>query len=484
MTRRTVPFDAYDEAVLLGAALSTTTAAELVAAHTSAADFHVPLHQRVRDAIGTLVGAGLPVDVATVASDLAQRNGVADLTVARKEILALQMGCPAPVHAPAYLRSVRNWTRRRRALDLADQLQHQALDGSSIEGVLAQLEGLVVEERVDTTSWQEVPLAAALEGEPADEEPTMLARSDGACLLYPGRIHGFAGEPESGKSWLALHACAEQMDVGRHVLYIDFEDNVVGVLGRLLSLGVDPGAILARFHYVRPTEPLGAEGRRALAELLGGTGCALVVLDGLTEALTLHGFALESNRDVASFLELLPRFIARLGPAVILIDHVEKDREHRGRWAIGAQHKLAGLDGVSYGLEVVRPVVRDGDGLVRVLVHKDRIGYVRSLAVRNTVAEMSTVACAGLLTLTITTPGGRQPESDWRPTDLMERISRWLEINPGSSGRMVGEHIPGKATWKREALRYLVADGHATAEDGPKRAINYRIVKPYRSSEL
>lgn len=470
--------------MLLGAALCLGTAAELVASQTTTADFHVPLHQRVRDAIGALVATSTPVDVATVASDLAQRNGVADLGVARQQLVALQVGCPAPVHAPAYLRSVRNWTRRRRALELADQLQRQALDGSPFEGALAQLEGLVVEERIETTSWQEVSLAPALEGEPADEEPTMLARSDGACLLYPGRVHGFAGEPESGKSWLALHACAEQMDVGRHVLYIDFEDNVGGVLGRLASLSVDPGVILARFHYVRPTEPLGPEGRRALAELLGRTQCALAVIDGLTEALTLHGYALESNRDVAAFLELLPRFLARQGPAVIIIDHVEKDRERRGRWAIGAQHKLAGLDGVSYGLEVVRPVVRDGDGLVRVVVNKDRIGHVRSLAVRNTVAEMATVACAGLLTLTVTTPGGRPVDSDWRPTDLMERISRWLEINPDSSGRTITDTIPGKATWKREAIRYLVADGHATAAEGAKRGIYYRIVKPYRSPEL
>jgi hypothetical protein len=49
---------------------------------------------------------------------------------------------------------------------------------------------------------------------------------------------------------------------------------------------------------------------------------------------------------VASWLELLPRWAARLGAAVLVLDHVVKNVETRGRWATGSQHKLAGLDGV------------------------------------------------------------------------------------------------------------------------------------------
>jgi len=484
MTRRTVPYDPDDEAVLLGAALLTHDAAELVATHTTTADFHVRLHQRVSQAITNLVTAGQPVDIATVASDLSRRNGVADIDIAKKELLALQAGCPAATNAPTYLRSVREWTRRRRALALAGDLTHHANQGLPIEGVLAQIEGLVVEEKIDTTSWQELPLATTIEGEQPEDEPTMLVRDDGACLLYPGRIHGLAGEPESGKTWLALHACAEQMDCGRHVVYIDFEDTPAGVVGRLRALQVDPEVILARFHYVRPVEPLGPEGRHALAQLLTRTQPALVIIDGLTEALTLHGLALESNRDVAAFLELVPRFIARQGPAVVIIDHVEKDKERRGRWAIGAQHKLAGLDGVSYGLEVIKPVVRDGDGLVRLVVHKDRPGQIRRVAAeRKTAAEISTHSSESVLTVAITTPGGRPEASEWRPRELMERISRWLELNPGASRMLIESSVRGKATWLREALKHLVADGHATIDEAANRSLQYRIVKPFRAVE-
>ena len=70
-----------------------------------------------------------------------------------------------------------------------------------------------------------------------------------------------------------------------------------------------------------------------------------MVIDGVTEAMTMHGLELKDNADVAKFVELLPRPLARMGAAVVLVDHVAKDTGGRGRFAIGAPHKLAGIDG-------------------------------------------------------------------------------------------------------------------------------------------
>jgi len=480
-----VPYDADDEAVLLGAALLTSEAADLVAHHTVASDFHVPLHQRVRNAIAGLVASGSPVDPATVASDLSRNNGVADIGAAKRQLLALQAACPNAANAAHYLRQVRDWGRRRRALSLGHQLQDSARHGHPIEGILAQIEGLGAEEKLDTTSWQEIPLEPVLDGDsPDDTEPTMLVRADGGCLLYPGRVHVFAGEPESGKTWLALHACAEQILVGNHVLYVDFEDTATAVTARLRALGVERDRILGRFHYVRPTEPLGPEGRYAIAQLLTRTLPTLVVVDGLTEALTLHGLALESNKDVATFFEMLPRFVARQGPGVVIIDHVEKDTERRGRWAIGAQHKLAGIDGVSYGLEVIKPVVRDGEGLVRLVIRKDRPGHVRRLAPdRKTAAEIVTVSAGVDLDVTLAMPGETPvAESTWQPTGLMERISRWLELQPAppSMNQIESERL-GKRNYVRQAMRALVDDGYVAVTIGPNRARLHQSVKPYRT---
>jgi AAA domain len=73
-------------------------------------------------------------------------------------------------------------------------------------------------------------------------------------------------------------------------------------------------------------EPLDRFSRRPLDRTLDRKP-ALVVIDGVTEALTLHGFDLGDNVEIARWLELLPRPAARCGVAVLLLDHVVKDKE-------------------------------------------------------------------------------------------------------------------------------------------------------------
>jgi hypothetical protein len=56
------------------------------------------------------------------------------------------------------------------------------------------------------SSWAPIDLAPILAGRAVVTQPTMLYRSDGACLLYDGKDHAIYGEPESCKGWLALRA--------------------------------------------------------------------------------------------------------------------------------------------------------------------------------------------------------------------------------------------------------------------------------------
>jgi hypothetical protein len=126
-------------------------------------------------------------------------------------------------------------------------------------------------------------------------------------------------------------------------------------------------------------------------------------------------------------------------------------------------------------------VVRDGDGLVRLVVAKDRPGHVRRVAFeRKTAAEVATRSEKDVLTVTLTTPSGHGRDSDWRPTGLMERLSMWLERNPGANLRLVEASVTGKGPSIREALKFLVADGHAVIDTGPRGAHQYRITKAYR----
>jgi hypothetical protein len=220
------------------------------------------------------------------------------------------------------------------------------------------------------TTWAPVPLDDILAGDYTPPAPTMLSRVDGRCLLYAERSHSVSAEPEALKTWLALGASAEQLAAGHTVLYIDFEGSAAEIVGRLRALGVNPEAIRRRFIYLRPDEPLAAGALTDLDTALARKPTVSVV-DGVTEAFNVQGLSPLDNSDVATWLELLPRRIVRAGSAPLLLDHVVKDKEQRGRYSIGAQHKLAGVD-VAYSMHVVEPFGRGKDGVVTIKVQKDR----------------------------------------------------------------------------------------------------------------
>jgi AAA domain len=232
-------------------------------------------------------------------------------------------------------------------------------------------------------TWSLVDLVAVAEAPRADGAPSILERTDGRSLLYAGKMHLLSGPYESLKTWLALRACAGQIARGHHVLFIDFEDDAPVILERLADMGIPLATVLELFHYARPDEPLASRNRVesvAMARLdatIGAYPYTLAVLDGLTEALALHGISMNDNTDVARFMGLVPRRLQRAGMAVLTLDHTP----HEGGRAIGAQHKVAGLDGAAYLLEPVRMAGRDDESVARLTVKKDRPGYVRSVSV-------------------------------------------------------------------------------------------------------
>ncbi len=354
---------------------------------------------------------------------------------------------------------------------------------SSVAALRAALDDKPSEEpdvRTPTTTWAPVDLADALDGTNPQEAPRFLARSDGPCLLYPARIHDLHAEPEAGKGWIALAACAERLHALEHVLYVDFEDGPASIAGRLLALGLSADRIAAGFRYVRPDEPLAG---RAAAEfdVLLAEQFALCILDGATESYALQGLDPSDNRAVAEWLELLPRRLSRVGTAVLLLDHVVKDREARGRWAMGAQHKLAGVD-VSYSAKVLAPFGRGRDGLVQVKVEKDRPGHVREFADDHAVvADVRLISLpGGAVTVHLDPPTAGAPD-EFRPTFLMERISLAVEAQPGMSTRDV-RNVKGKGVALDQALRLLLAEDFIEARtEGPAR--RHYSLRPYREGD-
>jgi len=334
-------------------------------------------------------------------------------------------------------------------------------------------------------SWQPVNIAAVLAGDLSPLEPTVFAREDGQHLLYPGRVNALIGEPESCKSFAAQIAAGEVLKSGGTVWYLDFESEARDVVGHLLALGIPEDDIVKGLVYVRPDEPIGD----AVEVLQSQRDSHLTVVDGVNSALVSNGLEPNSNKDVALFWEKLVRPLQRVteGP-LVTVDHVAKDREHRGDWAVGAGQKKALVDGAMLAFEVIQPFGRGRTGLVKILVFKDRPGALRGQAVGKEIARLQLVANAegDHITHSLQPPAADQIGGEgFRPTVLMERISRFLEdVEQPLSGYAISNAVPGKREGKVIALRVLGAEGYLECQPGPRGGLLYRSLKPFREAGL
>jgi 5S rRNA maturation endonuclease (ribonuclease M5) len=345
------------------------------------------------------------------------------------------------------------------------------------------------------TSWWPVDLATLFDGSADLILPTMFKREDGQAIIYPNKAHAFNGEPESGKSWAALIACVQSVNAGLPTLYIDFEDTAQTVVRRLLALGADPETILANFTYISPVEALEWKDKITAGglELLGvieSTQYALAIIDGVTEAMVLHGLDINSNNDVATFYRILPRRLKTAGSATIQIDHVPKSKDNRGRGGIGGQHKLAGID-VSFLFEATSPFGVGKHGISRISIEKDRPGQLRQHASGKRIAELHLESDADSSTLTAAIkvpPGSTQATSDeWEPTHLMAKVASFIgECNDNDdypSQNMIEAGVGGKAEYIRTAIANLVKHGYVKRGHSGRKATQHTLVTPYHEPE-
>jgi hypothetical protein len=468
------------EAQVLGTLLIDAPEAEPLFDLLEPADFGGRAHREVFEAVRAVKAREGVVDQLLVVGEMSRRGTIDRLRGGALGVHDLVANLTTPAAARAHADRVTEAARDRRIMGaIAD-----ASESGDWEKAARELPELIASGRgtsEEPTSWAEIDLRDVLAGE-RPLGPEVLQRADGQALFYRGKIHALYGETESAKSWVSLAAAEQVIAGGGHVVYVDFEDEAAGIVERLRSLGAKDEAIAERFHYVRPDEPLDDAGRRDLARMIERVP-ELVVLDGETEALTLHGLDLNDNGDVARFHALLPALFAAAGAAVVLIDHVVKSRDGRGRWALGAQHKLAGVTGAAFVLETVRPFGRGLDGLVRMTVTKDRPGHVRGAAVDGKAIAEVFVGHDDSGDWGVWLHPPRFGEAAFRPTGYMERVSRFLEgRDEPASGKTIEDSVGGKHEHVRRALAALVDDGAVESSEGPRRATLYRSLEPFREA--
>ncbi len=335
------------------------------------------------------------------------------------------------------------------------------------------------------STWLPEDISDVLDGNRPAVITELGIRSDGVYILYRGKEHSIAGEPESGKTWFALMIVAQELKRGRRVAYVDFEDDAGTVVGRLLALGVLKERLRApagQFKYIRPeTKPNATDIGDAV--MFGEVPADVVVYDGITEGATLLGLDVtggDGQHAVAEFRSKLIRPALSAGSAVLTTDHVVKSRESRGRYAIGAQHKLAGLTGAMFLVEVVDTWGRGRRGRSRILVSKDRNGHLRANALPTKEPNLSyfgdLVGNAeneeGLIDVNFYAPSERdemeggdegQPAEKYRK--FVDPILKAIDASPGpvSTNGVVGS-VTGNKSDITTTLAWLIEHGHVVRE--------------------
>jgi hypothetical protein len=337
-------------------------------------------------------------------------------------------------------------------------------------------------EQAERADWAPVDLAGVLAGDHKPPTPTLLAVRNTMPLIYAGRTNAIFGESGAGKTWVAMAGIAEVIRDGGTAVLIDLEDNAHGATSRLRALGLTDDQLIGQFLYLWPQTAWGPVAQAAVAALVDRHEPELVVLDSTGEAMATSGVKGNDDDDVARWFVACPKFIARRGPAVVIIDHVPKDPNAPTKYMIGSQRKTAAIDGASYRVDAVKAPSKTSDGLLKVIVAKDRNG-TRSAG---DVAAMVTVTpdLIGGVAIDLAANDGPPVDPSGKPryTVYMERVSRALEADPGLNTRELESRTEGKAKCIREATRTLIDEGYIE-QDSTARGFAYVVVRPYREQD-
>lgn len=342
----------------------------------------------------------------------------------------------------------------------------------------------------DACSWLPVDVSDAVHritnGLVTRPVPT-IGRLDGRSeshpggLLYPGRVCGIAGDSNAGKSMTALAICAQEVAAGSRVIYVDYEDRVEGVVGRLLEIGCPPHLVAANFLYCGPVDRLSNAGRAALESSIREHTPTLVVLDSVGEGLSLDRRNPNADDEVAAWFQDTARWFARLGPCCLLIDHITKSNDG-DLWPIGSQRKRAAIDGVQYMLRVVEPFSRERDGHSVLVCAKDRHGNyhqgqkVAAVHVRRTNESGGTA-------VELVAIDSRTSHSSSRSAHVMEKASIYIENTDDPKLRSktkIAAAVRGNAATARKALDALVSEGFVICDNTSQTHV-YTSVQPFRA---
>lgn len=282
-------------------------------------------------------------------------------------------------------------------------------------------------------------------------------RDDCRRLLYPSRWHSVVGLTAAGKSWLGLWHAAETMRAGGTVVYFHFEEAIpTGTLARLRKMGCTSEMIRAQFIW------LDCSRRWSFGDfpaLLGKVNeSALVILDGINAACSIHGWPVDKPEAIGAYRAMFVTPATTRGAAVLSLGHPPKSRDRQGeRHGFGSTAWLDEVDGVAFRLEASKnPIGRGRTGRSVLYSVKDRYGEVEAFGQQEEKREagwyyqgsleVDDARPSGITVIRLSTPSPKTEGLD--ATDqLGNEIVRYLASLPDpsfESANTLQEHLGGR----------------------------------------
>lgn len=494
----TVPASDSAERAVLGAMLLDGSLVDTVAAHINPDDFWDPRHEQIAKAILKVHQSGQGVEPVAVSDQLLSSGQLGNV---RGPYLFDLLQAAAPANVEHHAGIVRDHSRHRQALQTVVKL-NQALQRPgahhnpdlAIADAMDELDRVAMRLGPSGASSNELTGLASLDwvadgsDPPVPPQPAWVEVDGGGHLFYPGAVNCVFGDPEHGKSWLAQIAGIEAMRQGGKFALVDVDYNgAEATVMRMLALGAHPRdlASLDTFRYYAPD---GADQLRSAIADLRKWGPDVLVLDSLGELFPMLGVSTNDADEVTNAMREVLAGPAKDGCCVITIDHLPKAGEAReSGTAIGSMAKKRMARGLYLRAQARVKPIPGHVGYISLRIDKDTHGQVRKASGGDLAGTLVLDSTAGddRVSWRIERETPMVPSSDGtpRPTRLMERVSRFVEVNDQCSAREIRTSVGGRSASVDMALHVLILEGFIALIAGPRGTKLHHSLSAYRESE-
>jgi replicative DNA helicase len=249
------PTSTHAEMTILGAMLVEPERVQDALDLLVAGDFSLDSHRQIFAAMERLAKLSQPIDIVTITEELMRKKEL-DSVGGLPYIASLSEGLPRKLSIESYVRIVRDKSRARALINLAERAAEEASDGQ--EEAQAVIERTIREIQELADSSEDIPLesvSAYIIREQPDPQAIfdVTAKSMGlltpwgkintlTCGFQPGELVIIAGRPSMGKSALALNlADYVTRESRKRLAFFSLEMSMQAMLNRLYcsNAGID-----------------------------------------------------------------------------------------------------------------------------------------------------------------------------------------------------------------------------------------------------